>query len=61
MGKQRWLLGAAAGVCFVVMTGRAEAEPPERGRPPWRTEYEQARAAARTSGRPLFVVFRCEH
>ena len=61
MGKQRCLLGAVAGVCFVVMTGRAEAGPPERGRSPWLTDYEQARAAARKGGRPIFVVFRCEH
>jgi hypothetical protein len=26
----------------------------------WFTSYEAARAAARQSGKPLFVVFRCE-
>ncbi len=29
--------------------------------PIWHRDYGQARALARLSGRPLFVVFRCEH
>ena len=28
---------------------------------PWMTDYEAARQLARRTGRPLFVVFRCEH
>jgi hypothetical protein len=31
----------------------------ERSR--WLTDYEQARKAARASGKPILVVFRCEH
>ncbi len=29
--------------------------------PRWLTDWEEARKAARASGKPLFVVFRCEH
>jgi hypothetical protein len=61
MNKQQYLLGAAAGLCFLLTAGRAEAGPPQQGGSPWLTDYEQARAAARKSDRPIFVVFRCEH
>jgi hypothetical protein len=33
----------------------------EEAKPRWLTDYEQARKAARDSGKPIFVVFRCEH
>jgi hypothetical protein len=33
----------------------------DEARPRWLTDYEQARQAARDSGKPIFVVFRCEH
>jgi hypothetical protein len=36
-------------------------EAAERQQPAWLTDYAAARAAARASGKPLFVVFRCEH
>jgi hypothetical protein len=28
--------------------------------PAWITDFAQARAAARASGKPIFLVFRCE-
>ena len=28
--------------------------------PTWITDYQKARTAARTSGKPIFLVFRCE-
>jgi hypothetical protein len=28
---------------------------------PWLTSYAEARATARLLGKPIFVVFRCEH
>jgi hypothetical protein len=36
---------------------------PVRGeeKPRWLTDHEQAREAARAAGKPIFVVFRCEH
>jgi hypothetical protein len=61
MSNQRYLLGAAAGLCLLVTAGRAGAGPPGPARSPWLSDCEQARAAARKSGRPIFVVFRCEH
>jgi len=27
----------------------------------WLTDYEQARKVARATGKPLFIVFRCQH
>ena len=58
MKGRRWLLGA---VC-VLLAGSAvgAAEAPRSG-PHWLTDFEQARRAARESGKPIFVVFRCEH
>jgi hypothetical protein len=29
--------------------------------PHWLTNYEEARRLARATGKPIFVVFRCEH
>ena len=29
--------------------------------PRWLSDWEEGRKAARESGKPLFVVFRCEH
>lgn len=31
------------------------------GDSPWLTSYAEAQAAARLLGKPIFVVFRCEH
>ena len=33
---------------------------PSADAPRWFTDYEQARKEARTSGKPIFIVFRCE-
>jgi len=27
----------------------------------WLTDYDQARKIARATGKPLFIVFRCQH
>jgi hypothetical protein len=44
--------------CGLVLAGMAgAAEPPPR----WLHDLGEARAAARASGKPIFVVFRCEH
>ena len=34
---------------------------PAADTPRWLTDYEQARKEARAAGKPIFVVFRCEH
>ncbi len=33
----------------------------EETQPRWLSDWEEARKAAQASGKPLFVVFRCEH
>jgi hypothetical protein len=33
----------------------------DREQSTWLTDYDQALAVARRSGRPIFVVFRCQH
>jgi hypothetical protein len=48
---QRGLIGIA---CLFL----AGAEP---AAPRWLTDYGQALEHARANGKPLFVVFRCEH
>jgi hypothetical protein len=41
----------------LVLAGAAGAGEPA----PWLHDLTEARAAARASGKPIFVVFRCEH
>ena len=41
--------------------GRKAPAPDDKDKPHWLTDYEQARKLAHASGRPIFVVFRCEH
>ena len=51
----RWLLCAAALVAF---GGSSVAEEPKTDDPVWRTDFAAAKALARRTGRPMFVVFR---
>lgn len=45
----------------VSLSGRPVAYSQEAtGAISWRTDYEPARREAKQSGKPLFVVFRCE-
>ena len=50
----RWLIGGVllAGAAYSVATAGDE--------PRWINDYAAARAAARASGKPIFLVFRCE-
>jgi hypothetical protein len=34
---------------------------PPASEPRWLSDWEEGRKAARASGKPLFVVFRCQH
>lgn len=55
---KRWLLIGALGVlCAGVLD--VTAQPPAK-RGTWHSNYETARVAARQSGKPMMVVFRCE-
>ena len=48
-----WWLSTLATLTLAA-TGRAEA-------PRWLTDYDEAKKLAQRQGKPLFVVFRCEH
>jgi hypothetical protein len=60
---KKWLVGGVVGLAFLALIVRktGEAEAAGRQLPTWLTDYAAARAAARASGKPVFVVFRCEH
>lgn len=54
---------AAALLVFGVMAVRAEDIPPPipvDGKINWVYRYEEGKRLSRTTGKPLFVVFRCE-
>jgi hypothetical protein len=61
MNRRWWLLAGVLGLCCVA-DGQAKAEAAKKPHAPrWLSDFEEGRKAARASGRPLFVVFRCEH
>jgi hypothetical protein len=53
-------LRAVLFVCCIGLASTASAGDP-LARSLWLTDYDVARSLARQSGKPLFVVFRCEH
>jgi hypothetical protein len=55
MKKRGWGLAVLLGLFCLGNVGAGEAEPR------WLSDWEEGRKAARASGKPLFVVFRCEH
>jgi hypothetical protein len=55
--KNRWTV-ALLGLGALLLSGVAKAE--EAKKPIWRTDYAAARAEAKRTGKPLFVVFRCQ-
>ncbi len=56
------LLVFAAATIVGASTAHAERIPPQvvDGKIKWVYSYDEAKEAARASGKPLFVVFRCE-
>jgi hypothetical protein len=52
-----WLIGAVLGLGLTVSAG-PEAKPPDRPGGGWFKDYDKAKAVARQTGKPLFVVFR---
>ncbi|MBI3944292.1 MAG: hypothetical protein HY321_00055 [Armatimonadetes bacterium] len=54
------LAGALALGCAGLLAGAVLDRPVGAQDAVWLTNYEEARAAARKEGKPLFVVFRCE-
>lgn len=55
--------GGSAAVAVLILAGAAAGQTTLAGlgAPKWQTDYELARKIARASGKPLFVVFRCQH
>jgi hypothetical protein len=51
-----------AGLAILALPGIAEAQPRklEPARYGWLSDYSAARAEARRTGKPIFLVFRCE-
>ena len=47
---------------FLALGGRAVGQPVSEAarKAGWHTDYQAAKAEARRSGKPLFVVFRCQ-
>jgi hypothetical protein len=56
-----WLIAGTLGAA-VLLSGDSgqEAAGGSPNPPGWDTDYEKAKAVARQSGKPLFVVFRCQ-
>jgi hypothetical protein len=58
----RSFMGVAVGlVLLLTSSGAGKQGAAERKGSVWLTDYGQARQAARESGKPMFVVFRCPH
>jgi hypothetical protein len=52
-----------AGVAVLLTAGVADAQAPRKTDPAkygWHTDYDAARAEAKRTGKPIFLVFRCE-
>jgi hypothetical protein len=62
MGRRRvgnLVMGVVA-ACSILASSGAAAEPPEMDGPFLVNDLAAARAEARKTGKPIFVVFRCE-
>jgi len=53
-----WLIAGTLGAVLLLSGKDAAGGPPNP--PGWFTDYAKAKATARQSGKPLFVVFRCQ-
>jgi len=52
-----------AGLALVFLPGISDAQPPRKADPTkygWLTDYNAALAEAKRTGKPIFLVFRCE-
>jgi hypothetical protein len=54
--KRRWRLPAAVLLALTLGGEVMAAETPR-----WLNDWTEAKKAAKSSGKPIFVVFRCEH
>ncbi len=61
-GMRVWLLhGGILLITLLVADTAYAAGASDSGTAVWLADYAQARMLARRTGRPLFVVFRCQH
>ncbi len=58
MSRREWRRAIVFALCFL---GGVSAAMAEDDSPRWLSDWEEGRRTARASGKPLFVVFRCEH
>lgn len=50
-----------ATLALLVLAGTADARPPlDAAKFGWHTDYAMAKAEAKRTGKPIFLVFRCE-
>jgi hypothetical protein len=52
-----------AGVAVLLVVGVADAQAPRKADPAkygWHTDYDAGKAEAKRTGKPIFLVFRCE-
>ncbi|HMC88103.1 MAG TPA: hypothetical protein VKI17_01080 [Gemmataceae bacterium] len=56
-----WLLGIALVAGLPVPPVKLAAATAVVAKPVWHTDYASARKIAQRAGKPLLVVFRCEH
>jgi hypothetical protein len=57
--RSAFLLAAAA-CCTVLTSNVVLAQKPNAKKFGWHTDYAAAKAEARRTGKPIFLVFRCE-
>ena len=58
--KRRWWL-PAGGLALYLMVAGQEATGEKPAVPLWLSSWDEGRRMARESGKPIFVVFRCEN
>lgn len=55
----RFLIGGVVGLAALALVGTsADGQPAKKGN--WFLKYDEARAEAKKSGKPMFIVFRCQ-
>jgi hypothetical protein len=55
---RRWWL---AGVCGLLLAAAVDGEPERAVKSAWLSDLAAAERLARDSGKPILVIFRCEH
>jgi hypothetical protein len=61
MSGRWWWVASLIVLCCIGSRVVSAEDDGKAAAPRWLNDWEEARKAARVSGKPLFVVFRCEH